>query len=175
MKHSRVSQCLVLAALLAFITPVLVAQDAAQRISPPRNWGLAFTRYSQFREDFDSLPLQVVGVRGGKLSPAEKFRIEVTGVVNRSSAEFTWYLFDNTDLNHLRDSGKTSLAELTSSPNEIRKCEIFVVHIEDIPFLKNNPRGTFTLEVGVTKVTYSDGSTWEAAGTPGKFDYSKVP
>ena len=48
------------------------------------------------------------------------------------------------------------------------------MNIEDIPFLKNNPHGTFLLEVGVAKVAFSDGTTWEAGVTPGKFDYAKV-
>jgi hypothetical protein len=184
MKHSRVSRYLVVATLLALTAPLMRAQDAsqdgrAQRVSPTRNWGLAFTSYSQFREDYDSLPLRIVGTRGGKLSPNEKFRIEVTGLQNRSNklisyAEFTWYLFDNTDLNHLLDSGKTDPIELTLSPNEARKWGIFVVNIEDIPFLKANPRGTFMLEVGVAKIAYSDGSTWEAAVNPGKFVHEKA-
>jgi hypothetical protein len=178
MKNNRISQFLVFATLLAFNAPLLRAQEP-QPISPKRNWGLAFTRYSQFREDFDSLPLRVVGMRGGKLSPNEKFRIEVTNLENRSNksisyAEFSWYLFDNTDLNQLFDSGKTDPVEITLPPNEERKWHIFVLNIEDIPFLKNNPKGTFTLEVGVAKITYSDGSTWEPAVSPGKFVHEKA-
>jgi hypothetical protein len=179
MKRRHFSFLLALVTLLAFTAPLLRAQDP-QRVSPPRNWGLAFTRYSQFRADYDSLPVRVVHIRGGKLSPHEKFKIEVFGVSNRSNksvtaAEFTWFLFDNTDLDKAVDSGKTGLTELALPPNEDRNCEILILHIEDIPFLRDkNPQGTFLLEVAVTKVTYSDGSTWEAAGTPGKFDHSKV-
>lgn len=171
----HVNICLVLATLLAFNAPLLRAQDAQR---PVHNWGLAFTRYSQFRADYDSIPLRVVSVRGGKLSAKEKFKIEVSTLANRSDkpithVEFTWYLFDNTDLDQLFDSGKSSLVELTLGPNEQKDCQIFVLNIEDIPFLKDNPKGKFTLEVGVTKIVYSDGTTWEGAAAPGKFVYEK--
>lgn len=180
MNSRHISQCLALVTFFAVTTPLPRAQDApAQRISPARNWGLAFTGYSQFREDYDSMPLRVEGIRGGKLSPNEKFKIEVTVLSNHSNksvsgAEFTWYLFDNTDRDKVFDSGTTPLIELTISPRADQKREILVVNIEDIPFLKNNPRGTFLLEVGVAKVAFSDGTTWEAGVTPGKFDYAKV-
>jgi hypothetical protein len=179
MKLRHISFLLSSVALLTLAAPSIRSQDA-QRVSPPRNWGLAFTRYSEFRADYDSLPVKVVNIRGGKLSPHEKFKVEVMGVSNRSNksvtaAEFTWYLFDNTDLDKAVDSGKTSLMDFALAPNEQQKCQILILHIEDIPFLRDkNPAGTFLLEVAVTKVTYSDGSTWEAAGIPGKFDYSKV-
>ena len=180
MMPRHISQCLVFATLLALAVPILHAQDTPQRLSPARNWGLSFTFYSQFREDYHSLPLRVVNMRGGKLSPNEKFKIEVTGLENRSNksisyVEFAWYLFDNTDLNKLVDSGKSPLITLTLSPNENRTCEILVVHIEDIPFLQTNPKGTFMLEVGVAKIVYLDGSTWEAAASPGKFVHEKGP
>ena len=180
MKNRHIYQLLAVVTLFAFITPLLHAQDAAaQRISPPRNWGLAFTRYSQFREDYDSLPLVVSGIRGGKLSPNEKFKIEVTSLENRtnkpiSSVEFSWYLFDNTDLNHLFDSGKTTLVDLTAAPKDPQKLQLFVLNIEDIPFLQTNPRGTFTLEVGIAKIVYTDGLTWESAISPGRFVQEKA-
>jgi hypothetical protein len=182
MKRSSITFILALATLLSFNAPLLRAQNAtAQRVSPPRNWGVAFTRYSEFRVDYDAFPLRVVNTSGGKLGPTEKFKIEVSSLWNRSkksinAAEFTWYLFDYSDLDKAVDSGKTSLVELSLLPDEERACHILVVQIEDIPFLKDkNPHGGFLLEVGVTKVVYSDGSTWEAAGTPGKFDHSKAP
>lgn len=179
MKHIYLRFHLVLVALLA-LTAVVQAQDA-QRISPPRNWGLTFTMYSPFREGYDSLPVTVAGLSGGKLSPHEKFKIFVSALANRSrkpvtNAEFTWYLFDNNDLDKAVASGKTGLIDVALAPNEQRKCEIIVLYIEDIPLLRDqNPQGVFRLEVGVTKVTYSDGSTWEAADMPGKVDPSKVP
>lgn len=179
MKHLNLSFYLVLVALLVS-TAVVRAQDT-QRISPPRNWGLSFTMYSPFREGFDSLPVTVASLRGGKLSPHEKFKIEVTALSNRSgksvtSAEFTWYLFENDDLDKAVDSGQTGFIDVALLPNEERKCEIIVLYIEDIPLLRDkNPPGVFRLEAGVTKVTYSDGSTWKAAAMPGKVDHSKVP
>jgi hypothetical protein len=180
MNHRRINLLLASVTLLALTAPLLRAQDP-QRVSPPRNWGLAYVMYSQFREDYDSMPVTVIRLSGGKLSPHEKFKIEVTGLANRStktvtSAAFTWYLFDNNDLDKVVDSGKTGLIELAVAPNEQRDCAVLILHIEDIPLLRDkNPPGTYRLEVGVTKVTYSDGSTWEAAGTPGKVDRSKVP
>ena len=179
MKHRPINFLLASVALLTLTAPLMRAQDA-QLVSPPRNWGLAYVMYSQFREDYDSLPVTVIKLSGGKLSPHEKFKIEVSGMANRSTktvtnAAFTWYLFDNNDLDKVVDSGKTGLIELAMAPNEERDCAILILHIEDIPLLRDkNPQGTFRLEVGVTKVTYSDGSTWEAAGVPGKFDHSKV-
>lgn len=180
MKRRQMSFALVLVSLLAFTAPFGRAQNPAQRISPPRNWGLAFTRYSEFREGADSLPVKATGLSGGKLSPDEKFKIEVTAIMNRSrkavtSAEFTWYLFDNTDLDKVVDSGKIPLTEVALSPNADQSVRILVLYVEDIPYLRDkNPHGTFLLEVAVTKVTYEDGSTWEAAGFPAKFNYSKV-
>jgi hypothetical protein len=181
MNRRHVSFAVVLVTLLAFTAPFGRAQDAsAQRVSPARNWGLAFTRYSDFREGADLLPVKVTGISGGKLSPDEKFKIEVTAILNRSlksvtSAEFTWYLFDNTDLDKAVDSGKTPFSEVALSQNADQSVRILVLYIEDIPYLRDkNPHGTFLLEVAITKVVYDDGSTWEAAGTPGKFDHYKV-
>jgi hypothetical protein len=179
MKHVHLSFYLVSVVLLA-VTAAIGAQEA-QRVSPPRNWGLSFTMYNQFREGYESLPVTVTSLGGGKLSPHEKFRIEATTLANRSvksvtSAEFTWYLFENNDLDKALDTGKTGLIDVALLPNEQRKCEILVLHIEDIPLLRDkNPQGTFRLEVGVTKVTYGDGSTWEAAAMPGKVDHSRMP
>ena len=178
MNHRHLS-FLALLTVFAFSATITRAQDA-QRISPPRNWGLAYTLYSQFREGYDSLPVTITRLSGGKLSPHEKFKIWVSRLENRSTkavthAEFTWYLFDDNDLDKAVDSAKTGLVELALAPNEKRDCEILVLHIEDIPLLRDkNPLGTFRLEVGLTKITYSDGSTWEATGTPGKFVHSKV-
>lgn len=180
MKRRQISFVAVLVTLLAFTAPFGRAQNPTQRISPPRNWGLAFTRYSEFREGAESLPIKVTGISGGKLSPDEKFKIEVSAILNRSrkavtSAEFTWYLFDNTDLDKAVDSAKTPLTEVALSLNADQSVRILVLYIEDIPYLRDkNPHGTFLLEVAVTKVVYDDGSTWEAAGFPAKFDHSKV-
>lgn len=181
MKRDQISFVIVLVTVLVVTAPFGQAQDSsAPRVSPPRNWGLAFTRYSQFREGSDSLPIQVTSIRGGKLSPDEKFRIEVTGLLNSSSksvtsAEFTWYLFDNVDLDKALDSGKTPTINAELVPNGVQRVQFFILNVEDIPYLKDrNPHGTFLLEVAVTKVIYSDGSTWEAAGFPHKMDYSKV-
>lgn len=181
MKRRQLSFAVVLVTLLAFTTLFGRAQDPAQRASSARNWGLSFTRYSESREGADSLPIKVTGIRGGKLSPDEKFKIEVTALLNRSvkavtRAEFTWYLFDYADLNKAVDSGKTPLTEVALSPNAGQSVRILVLYIEDIPYLRDkNPQGNFLLEVAVTNVTYADGSTWEAAGIPGKFDPFKVP
>ena len=181
MKRSSITSILALATLLSFNAPLLRAQDAtAQRVSPPRNWGVAFTRYSEFRADYDAFPLRVVNTSGGKRGPTEKFKIEVSSLWNRSQKSITPRSLRgiySTIATSIKPSiRKTSLVELSLSPDEERACHILVVQIEDIPFLKDkNPHGGFLLEVGVTKVVYSDGSTWEAAGTPGKFDHSKVP
>jgi len=180
MKRRQISFVVVLVTLLAFTASSGQAQDPPQRISPARNWGLAFTRYSEFREGSDSLPIKVTSLRGGKLSADEKFKIEVTALLNRSlksitSVGFTWYLFDNTDLDRTVDSGKIPLTEVALSPNADQSVQVLVLYVEDIPYLRDkNPHGTFLLEVAVTKVVYDDGTTWEAAGTPGKFDHSKV-
>lgn len=181
MNRRQINFALVEVILLALTAPFGQAQDAsAQRGSSARNWGLAFTRYSEFREGADSLPIKVTSTRGGKLSRDEKFKIEVTALLNLTrksvtSAEFTWYLFDNTDLDKAVDSGKTPLIEVALSSNADQSVQILVLYVEDIPYLRDkNPHGTFLLEVAVTKVTYDDGSTWEAASIPGKFDRSKL-
>lgn len=180
MNRRRINFLLASVTLLVFTAPLIRAQDPAQRLLLPRNWGLAFTRYSEFREGADSLPVKVTGISGGKLSPDEKFKILVSALLNRTrkavtSAEFTWYLFDNTDLDKAVDSGTTPLTEVGLSPNADQSVRILVLYIEDIPYLRDkNPKGTFLLEVAVTKVVYDDGSTWEAAGFPAKLDHSKV-
>jgi len=181
MKRDQISFIVVLVTVLVATAPFGRAQDtAAQRISPPRNWVLSFTRYSEFREGSDSLPIKVTSIRGGKLSPDEKFRIEVMGLLNRStksvtSAEFTWYLFDNADLDKALDSGMTPTIKTGLVPDGVQRVQFFILYLEDIPYLKDrNPPGTFLLEVAITKVTYDDGSTWEATGFPHKMDYSKV-
>lgn len=178
MKRRHISLVVVLATLIALTTPLGHAQDA--RVSPARNWGLSFTRYSEFRAGADALPVKVTGISGGKLSPDEKFKIEVTAILNRTrksvtSAEFTWYLFDSTGLDKAVDSGTTPLTRIELSPNADQSVRFLVLYIEDIPYLRDkNPHGNFLLEVAVTKVVYDDGSTWEAANFPGKFDHSKV-
>ena len=181
MKRQQISFVVVLITLFAFTAPFGRAQDAtAQRVSPARNWGLSFSIYSDFREGADSLPVKVIGIRGGKLSPNEKFKIEVTRLLNHSSksvtgAEFTWYLFDNTDLDKVVDSAKTPEFKVSLLPNRDLSVPILVLYIEDISYLRDqNPQGNFRLEVALTKVTYDDGSTWEAAGIPGKLDRSKI-
>lgn len=181
MKRRQISFVVVLITLFAFTAPFGRAQDAtAQRVSPARNWGLSFSIYSDYREGADALPVKVIGIRGGKLSPNEKFKIEVTRLLSHSSksvtgAEFTWFLFDNTDLDKVVDSGKSPEFKVSLLPNRDLSDPILVLYLEDIPYLRDkNPHGIFRLEVALTKVAYDDGSTWEATGIPGKFDYSKV-
>jgi hypothetical protein len=146
------------------------SQTSQQTESPARRWGSAFTRYSDQREGYESLPVRVAGVRGGKLGPEEKTKIEVSALENRSTkpitaAKFSWYLFNMNDLDKVVQTGQTALTNVDLMPKERRRFDIFILYLEDIPLLRDeNPMENFILEVAVTEVHYQDGSMWEATG-----------
>lgn len=170
-----------LGTLLALNGMRVVAQTADRPQNVTRHWGLGFGAYSPYREDHYSLPLWVIGVGGGKLGPNEKFKIRVYLLGNRSdksirTVDLRWYLFNYDDFDKLLDTGITTPIEIHLLPDEERQVDLLVTYLENIPFLRDtNPHGSFFLEVGVGKITYDDGSTWEATANPGKFDYSKAP
>lgn len=182
------NQFLVTILTLAVFTLLPASEVMAQQSSTPpqpllRNWGLAFTRYSEQREGYEFLPIQVRGIRGGKLGPQEKFKIVVYSLKNLSpkpvnALKLAWYLFDNNDLNTAVQSGLTPLIKIDLPSNEPRDVDILVVNVEDIPLLRDgNPSASYMLEVGIGEVHYDDGSTWDATALPlpGKFDASKQP
>jgi len=165
-----------------FSTIRVTAQSSSSSERPiqARNWGVSYGRYNPLRAG-NPLPVQVISVPGGKLGPAEKFRIFVSKLKTNSSkaisaVRFDWYLFDSYDLNKLVQTGKTPLYELSMKPLTEIDAEFFVTNVEDIPILRDsNPVGTFHLEVAATEVHYEDGSVWLAKDLPGSLDLSKLP
>lgn len=152
--------------------------DQCQR--PQQNWGLAFLRYHHWRAGYESLPLQVVNVSGGRLGPCEKFKIMVTALDNRSpkavkAVKFNWYIFNAKDLDKVVATERTALVEVNLAPGEKRAFDILVVNLDDIPLLRDeNPSEEFRLEVAATEVHYDDGSVWEGKNLPERMDPAKV-
>jgi hypothetical protein len=172
---------------LAFALTLAASPALAQKISPcdptqplARNWRLAFLRYHHWRVGYESLPLQVVNVSGGKLGPCEKSTIAVSALENRSpkavkAVKFNWYLFNVKDLDTAVATEQTALVEVNLAPHERRDFHILVVYLEDIPLLRDeNPDEEFHLEVAATEIQYEDGSVWEGKNLPEKIDPSKV-
>lgn len=154
--------------------------SSVERAIQARNWGVSYGRYNPLRAGYSALAVQVISVPGGKLGPAEKFRIFVSKLKNNSSkaitaVRFDWYLFDSYDLNKLVQTAKTPLYELSLKPLAEVDADFFVTNVEDIPILRDsNPVGTFHLEVAATEVHYEDGSVWLAKDLPGSLDLSKL-
>jgi hypothetical protein len=172
---------------LACALTLTASHAEAQKITPcqpdqplARNWRLAFLRYHHWRAGYESLPLQVVNVSGGKLGPCEKSEIMVSALENRSpkavkAVKFNWYLFNVKDLDKVVATEQTALTEVNLAPHERRDFHILVVYLEDIPLLRDeNPDEEFRLEVAATEVQYDDGSVWEGKDLPEKMDPSKV-
>jgi hypothetical protein len=172
---------------LAFALTLAASPALAQKITPcdptqplSRNWRLAFLRYHHWRVGYESLPLQVVNVSGGKLGPCEKSTIAVSALANHSpkaikAVKFNWYLFNVKDLDKAVATEQTAPVEVNLAPHERRDFNILVVYLEDIPLLRDeNPDGEFHLEVAATEIQYEDGSVWEAKDLPQKIDPAKV-
>ena len=167
-----------LAALFMVSANRIIAQTrmATQSEAPAPHWRLAFLRYHERRIGYDSLPIQVVNVSGGKLGPAEKFKILVSGLKNRlpqavKAVKFNWYLFNIKDMNEGVETGQTPLVEVNLAPYEKREFKIFIVYLEDIPLLRNKTLDEeFRLEVAVTEIQYEDVTLWQATDLPAKLD-----
>src|SRR5258705_13440297 len=76
---------------------------------PLSYFGVAFAPYNQFRLDYDLLPVQVVGMRGGGPKEEDKFKVEATRLQNQTAkaitgVRLTWYLFSAADLDVALDS-----------------------------------------------------------------------
>jgi hypothetical protein len=179
MKRRILFSILALACALTLDASPAVAQTS-QCQRPQQNWGLAFLRYHHWRAGYESLPLQVVNVSGGRLGPCEKFKILVTGLNNRSpkavkSVKFNWYIFNAKDLNKVVATEQTALVEVNLAPHEQRDSDILIVNLDDIPLLRDeNPGEEFRLEVAATEVHYDDGSVWEGKNLPERMDPAKI-
>lgn len=182
MKSRILASIFILAALFTVNAKGILAQTsiAGQFEAPSRNWRLAYNRYHRWRVGYNSLLVEVVNVSGVKLSPAEKFKILVSGLNNRlpkavKAVKFNWYLFNVKDLNKVVENEQTHLVEVNLAPHEKRNVHIFIVNLEDIPLLRDkNPDGEFRLEVAVTEIHYEDGNVWEAKELPAKLDPAKI-
>jgi hypothetical protein len=158
------------------------AQTAVAGLSEPPAKRLltSFTRYTQWRFGYDSLPVEVVNVSGGKLGPTEKFKILVTRLNNRLpkavvAVKFNWYLFRIKNLDKVVETEQTPLVNIDLAANENRDLKIFILNVEDIPLLEDmNLDEQYQLEIAVTEVHYGDGTVWEAKDLPAKIDRSKI-
>ena len=62
---------------------IMAQTSVAGRAEPPaRRLLTSYTRYTSGRFGYDSLPIEVVNVSGGKLGPIGKFKILVTRLNN---------------------------------------------------------------------------------------------
>jgi hypothetical protein len=170
---------------LAIVGLAPVPNPNTVRSAPPARpmsyWRLALAPYSQFRVDYDLLPVQVVGIRGGGPRPEDSFKVEATRLKNQTaktikSVRVTWYLFNAGDLNVALDSRQTDIVKLELKPFELADFEVFVVYANEIPLFKASDKAEdFRLEVAVTEVHYDDGSIWQVTDLPKKLDPSKTP
>lgn len=145
---------------------------------PIRYSQFALSPYNQYRAGYETLPVQVLGLRGGRLSAREKFKIEVLRLKNTTSKrivgiKFSSFIFSAGDLNTLLEAEQTALVPLDLPPLEQGKFEILVLYVDSIPLLAYKPGREFRLEVAATEVHYDDGSIWQARDLPGKLDLSK--
>ena len=145
------------------------------------NWRFAFSPYSQLRAGYESLPVQVIGVRGGGPKPDDKFKVDATRLKNQTAKtvnaiRLTWYLFNAADLNVALDSQQGDSARVTLKPMDRGDFEVFVVYVNEIPLVKTmGLNDDLRLEVAVTEVQYDDGSVWQAKDLPQNIDPSKLP
>ncbi len=173
---------LALACVLALAASPAEAQTNPCQPTQPsaHNWRLAFMRYHHWRAGYESLPLEIVNVSGGKLGPCEKFKILVTTLNNRSpkavkAVKFNWYLFNINDLDKVVATEQTAPVEINLAPHARRAFDILIVNLDDIPLLRDeNPNEEFRLEVAATEIHYEDGSVWEAKNLPERIDPSKI-
>ena len=178
MKSGVLRLTLTLAASLTLVVNQYVAQHA-QSQRPARYSRLTFSPYHHLRIGYESLPVRVVGARGGKLSANEKFKIEVSGLRNETpknvtAVKFNCFIFNRKDLNKVLETEQTSLIPLDLPALDQRNFEIFILYVDDIPLLEYKPGEEFHLEVAVAEVHYDDGSIWQAKNLPGKLDLSKT-
>lgn len=169
--------------LLSFecISPLSIPNPVRTHPNSFTHWRLGFRPYSQFRVGYDSLPVHVIGVRGGGPKPEDRFKVEAIILKNQTAkrvnaVRLTWYLFNTVDLNVALDSRQGDSAKVNLRPMDRGDFEIFVVYANEIPLFKTmGSNDDLVLEVAVTEVQYDDGSVWQAKGLPQNIDSSRLP
>jgi hypothetical protein len=163
--------------LIAWPTAITEAQDTTM----PPGWGLAVAPYNSYRVEYESLPVQVLGIRAGGPNPTDKFKLQVTVLKNQTqksikAIKLSWFVFNSKDLDVVLDSQQTGVIELSLLPLQQARFEIFVAYMNQIPSIRDlGSRERLKLEVAVTQVYYSDGSVWQATDLPRKLDPSRFP
>jgi len=176
MKRPLVGLLVTVALCISFLS-----QSIAQTPQSPKRFSrLALTPYNPKRIAYESLPVRVIGVGGGKLGPNEKFEIFASRLKNEGSksvkaTRFSYYIFKSDNLDDAIYTGQTGLIALDLPAFEQRKVGIHVVVVDDIPSLEYKQGEEFRLEIAVTEVHYDDGSIWQAKDLPQKLIPARAP
>jgi len=160
--------------------PLLETQAYAQSETPVRYGEISYTPYHPFRLGYESLPVKVVGVGGGRLGPNERFRIFASCLKNATAksvtaVKFSYFVFGAKGLGEVLEKGDTALIAIDLRALETRKVEIQVVYTDEILLFRNKPGEKYRIELAVTEVHYDDGSTWQGTDLPQKFDPTRTP
>jgi len=139
----------------------------------------SYSSYSEARTGYETLPVQILRLGGGKLGPNEKLKIRVSLLRNKTeknirAVKFKTFIFNRKDLNEAVETVHTPVIAVDVPALTQRECDILILYADDIPLLAYKPGEEYSLETAVTEVHYDDGSIWEAKELPGKLDPSKM-
>jgi hypothetical protein len=169
---------LAVAGVLALELTPLVA-GVAQSQTPYKYSRFAYSFYSEARIGYEMAPVQLLGLRGGKLGTHEKLKIAVSVLHNKTeknirALKFKTFIFSRSDLNEVLETVHTPLVAIDVPALTKRECDLLILYADDIPLLAYKPGEEYRLETAVTEVHYDDGTIWEAKNLPGKLDSSKM-
>ncbi len=161
-------------AILLTLSPSPFLPTQAQSQLPAYQYSrLSFQPYHPLRTGYDSLPVQISGMGGGKLGSKEKFKLYVSSLKNGTSknitaVRFTCFIFNFKDPNELVGRESTALIPLDLPAAAVRKVDILILNVDEVPLLAYKPEAEFRLELAVTEVRYDDGTLWEPNDLPGR-------
>lgn len=167
--------------LIAFSALVLtpIVTGMAQSLPTYQYSRFTYSSYSKARIGYETLPVQILVLGGGKLSASEKLKLRVSRLHNKTEknvtgVKFKTFIFHRKDLNEVLETIDTPLAAIDVPALTERECDLLILYADDIPLLAYKPGEEYSLETAITEVHYEDGTIWQATELPGKLDPTKL-
>lgn len=162
-------------AVFACLPSSISGQAQIQNLSaaPPCHYSLRTFAPYHSRLGFESLPIRITSGGGGKLGPNEKFKLHVSGIKNDgdktvTAVKITFFIFKFDSQDELVESTETAQIPVELMAGELKRVDLLVGYVDDIPLLCNYSGQPFMLEMAITEAQYDDGSVWRATDLPQK-------
>ena len=160
-------------ALIICCSPISSTSFAVVGPVQARNSVFTMMPYDRDRIGYESLPVKLIGLGGGRLSPDEKLKIFASMLKNDASknvraVRFRYFVFRADNLDEAIQTDQTEVIPVQLPALEKLKVQIHVVNIDDVSSLAYKQGAKFHLEVAVNEVHYDDGSLWQATDLPAK-------